>query len=1237
MSSRPMWNRHRDPGRLLQYVQTGTAASLLTDLPSRAGGRDGPAARVGIVFEQFGRVAIRYDDEPLGSAEGWQRIRSPSEVLEAPRRANCVDIAVTFAGACLDAGVHPLIVLVETATGERAHALVAVWLEQAWPGIGAHRAYRDLDHDDAQAWLRTVRRSLDAAGSWLPLDVAVLARLDSAAPGVSLVDAVASANTILRTNAWRIDAIVDVGRDYDLRGSLGEVPQVPSGITSHADEVAGLGGLRRNLLAGNLRYVPPSDPRAPTAPKRLLTTLQEASERDRGVLLVGAAGVGKTRTCFEVAHEAIADGWAVFHVAPGEPVVTAEQVYAAVLDARSERVLVVLDYLNDRPGIDFHALAHRQLPAARRAGITMVVLASCRPGWRSNPDRPVDIFFDDVALALDDAQAAATRDAILRSLAPTAIASVGLDRMRELCGMRPVIIMLIASEAEELAVEGALRHQISSIRPEDLLIWLRRRLERDQLMPVAPSSVFADDTGDPSLRLQACLAMLVASPQPDSALLACGGAIAGLPEGGAAALLERLQSMGWIVSLAGGLGPVHDLVTDQLAERMLLAHGGGAVRSDVVERVLDACLSRGRTIGRYAANLSRVIRDLPNASATPLAGSAERWLAGSAAAAGARLAETEDEGAYALGAVLDSVAWRDTAFEAWEAIVGPWLDAHAQSPAARHLLYKGLRARDERIVPRLVREALAWLETNASSREASFVLAALLAVELDAVARGAVVDRAVAWLALHGEAVEAEFVLAASLGVELDAVARGAVVDRAVAWLALHGEAVEAQFVLAASLKVELDAVARGAVVDRAVAWLALHGESVVASFVLAALLGVELDLDAVARGAVVDRAVAWLALHGESVEAQFVLAALLKVELDAVARGAVVDRAVAWLALHGEAVVASFVLAALLGVELDAVARGAVVDRAVAWLALHGESVEAQFVLTALLKVELDAVARGAVVDRAVAWLALHGEAVVASFVLAALLKVELDAVARSVAVGHALAWLELHGADVAGADDAQYVLGPLVSLSLSNAERAVVDRRVNAWIQVKGVGSDIVSKYVSRRRDLDEPLAELLLGWAAKHPDDVDVAWRLRGVVKGFDQWQHLALRLARVVDAVLDAVDEGSASLNAHGELDSLLNVMCRREAFRSGSAGGWLDDILRRWVSRPEAFRIPTPPGSDFSPLVSRVCSCLMATGADLDVTHALDRIASWVTRWEPGRQRPPALDMIERYRRIILDA
>ena len=165
-----------------------------------------------------------------------------------------------------------------------------------------------------------------------------------------------------------------------------QVPdQVPQSqvIISHQVMVASLTGFRRNLRNDCLPFVPPASG-APEHPEVLFDSLVEQAGH-RGVLLVAPAGAGKTRTCFEVGNRAVAAGWDVLHVPPGEPMATAADIADAIL-ASGPRVLLLFDYLNES-GIEPAAIRHRLMPQAAARGRSSqswrpCVLDGCSPRTR---------------------------------------------------------------------------------------------------------------------------------------------------------------------------------------------------------------------------------------------------------------------------------------------------------------------------------------------------------------------------------------------------------------------------------------------------------------------------------------------------------------------------------------------------------------------------------------------------------------------------------------------------------------------------------------------------------------------------------------------------------------------------------------------------------------------------------------------------------------------------------------
>ncbi|CAL9285224.1 hypothetical protein [Streptomyces sp. SudanB52_2052] len=147
-------------------------------------------------------------------------------------------------------------------------------------------------------------------------------------------------------------------------------------VRTHAEVMRGLLGRRSYLDQEHLPFVHPGMDH-PSHPDRLFGRLSTAGSR--GVLLIGPAGSGKTRTSFEVARRAHRAGWQVLHV-QADTAVTADDVAAAVLSCERRRVLLVLDYLDACPQVDLRALAEVLLPEARNRGIALACLASVRPG-----------------------------------------------------------------------------------------------------------------------------------------------------------------------------------------------------------------------------------------------------------------------------------------------------------------------------------------------------------------------------------------------------------------------------------------------------------------------------------------------------------------------------------------------------------------------------------------------------------------------------------------------------------------------------------------------------------------------------------------------------------------------------------------------------------------------------------------------------------------------------------------
>lgn len=172
MTGWPPWRR-AEPQELPRYVHTGVLGRLLAPearLPGRSGAP--PQVRVRQLFEAFSRAGVRYGDEQPAAA-GEQEIRPPDQVLLRPGLGNCLDLAVAFAGGCLDAGLHPMIVtLSPSRSGAAAHAVVVVWLRGDLNDPVAY-PLTEAVHDTAPSWPGMgLRSSWDAPGEFVAIDVA---------------------------------------------------------------------------------------------------------------------------------------------------------------------------------------------------------------------------------------------------------------------------------------------------------------------------------------------------------------------------------------------------------------------------------------------------------------------------------------------------------------------------------------------------------------------------------------------------------------------------------------------------------------------------------------------------------------------------------------------------------------------------------------------------------------------------------------------------------------------------------------------------------------------------------------------------------------------------------------------------------------------------------------------------------------------------------------------------------
>ncbi|MFD6027009.1 trypsin-like peptidase domain-containing protein, partial [Streptomyces griseoluteus] len=798
--------------------------------------------------------------------------------------------------------------------------------------------------------------------------------------------------------------------------------------------IEGFGDFKKNLTSERLPFVSPgSDHRAD--PQNLFMTL--VTSADRGILLVGAAGTGKTRTGLEVGRLALRAGWRVLHVLPGENQGLTDQVAEHVL-AEPGPVLVVIDYLNASQ-LDLPALRHRLIPAAHRKGIPMALLASVRPGWLQKTDRALlHDLFDEVELRQDDDFRRRITGNALTRLAPRALHEMGEDRMMAICGNRPIVALLVAREIERRVEAGLPAPLTSGLRSSgELPGWLERRLNEDGLTVPGRKDTFTP--AHASYGLVAAAAAAAACPQPRAqvtsaaraALARTTGEVPDTEVPDADDIVTTLVSLGWLEPENDMLSVAHDLVADQLIESVVLPERNGAPDETRTRALLAGCLTGPRTIGRYATNVGRLVNDLSLAGRADHAAPVfDAWFTDNAAAVGRVMRQDADLGSYALGAVCSGPPWYTAAVHCWEEIVGPWLTEFGVGVNARHLLYRGLRHLPTDGALLLVPTALDWLRTHIRRRDASYVLSSLLnRTDLPPEALERTVDSALRWLERHRTIADADFVLRSLLSRDLRPDEMRQVVASRLAWLGQHAVSDEAESALRLLLSrddLKPDEVRQ--TVIAVLTWLAPHSAKPEASFILDRLLSRD-DLGPDDVRQAVSAALAWLGDHAASDYADFVLRSLLsRDDLGPDEVRQTVSAALTWLAQHAAKPEASFALRSLLShgdLGPDEVRQA--VSAALTWLDDHAASDDADFVLRSLLsRDDLGPDEVRQAVSAALTWLESHATAAEAGFVLAPLLchdGLQPDEVQE--ALSAAQTWLRDH----ATAAQAGFVLGRLLS----------------------------------------------------------------------------------------------------------------------------------------------------------------------------------------------------------------
>ncbi|SET39241.1 ATP-binding protein [Geodermatophilus poikilotrophus] len=135
----PQWSRVDHPG-LARFV-TPQASHWLESPISRfdvADRPDRPRIIAEAIYALLARHHIRYALEQYHPAQALQTIRTPAEILNAPREGTCLDLAGLFCGLSLANELLPILIVID------GHALAAVSLTHGLRDWNGYRPGREL-------------------------------------------------------------------------------------------------------------------------------------------------------------------------------------------------------------------------------------------------------------------------------------------------------------------------------------------------------------------------------------------------------------------------------------------------------------------------------------------------------------------------------------------------------------------------------------------------------------------------------------------------------------------------------------------------------------------------------------------------------------------------------------------------------------------------------------------------------------------------------------------------------------------------------------------------------------------------------------------------------------------------------------------------------------------------------------------------------------------------------------
>jgi hypothetical protein len=885
----------------------------------------------------------------------------------------------------------------------------------------------------------------------------------------------------LRTLAENEDGAVRVLPWDWFDAEIGEHPTLgfrwfrglPPGVDLFEPELGGSATFRDFLRAGELRYFSRDEyegrglGQLERGERELTAALAETGMQ--ALLITGPGGLGKTRLCWELASELARPpyGFDVYRV--GRSAGFASVVELAAGYRADASILLLVDYAE--AAHELPRIADAVEHVTSNSGLRMRVIATCRASAGNQVRDGLGVLaFEEKSLG----SAKAGETAFVSWVAQSILALEALpwrDRIELVCRDVPALaafaVFLHRRHPRQFNTQFGALHEL-----EDFEKWAAHRI-----------AALVGVTGANRHEAERSLARIALSlPLPASRLEAITA------ENPAFRSLTRtLIDDRWIEREEGQYHAAHDVLADALAARWLfetesaatdrtldiLQHAGDA---DEFERNLIA-LERLAPHPKFGEIEGReLVAELAVRRADEVAGSLRQLLSG-------LLLSTEDK----LDLLYEHPAIRERA-RTDRLLDGP------VSYVAEQTAKKGLRPDDPSVAALLdlldhatlhdqpsnmiLRRAYALdparFRTRAIGNLAFFPTAEpthfLLVQMLRSGEPAASLESWVRYWADHNAtASRASFLYRTWLehGGSLETVAKPLL-----AWVAEHGTTTEAQFVY----KPWLDRGGSIEAVEKSlVAWVAAHGTRLDARFVYGAWLTHNGSFEAVETSLL-----GWMAEHATAREASYVYEAWLD------RRGAteaVEDLLHAWWAAHGITPEAQFVYTAWLnrGGSIEAVETPLR-----AWVAEHGARLDASHVFVAWLD-------RGgaieAVAEALLAWVAEHGTKAEASHVY----KAWLDRGGAIEAVQEPLlSWVMEHGAEF----DADFVFRSW--LERGGAFECVQDQ-VYRWSLLWCETPEFVylSKALSKRNDLPEPVALAIGRWCTSYAEHEDSLYRLSSLI--------------------------------------------------------------------------------------------------------------------------------------------